>query len=223
MAADMFAVRFGALLGLPPRPARLENGASEIPGSARTTTPFPSMCSTNDPGRGLEAGRAQVSSEEGVPHGLERPFGYRSETQQAAQQGQGCDKGLRQGRGSRGAKSLHMFRGTPLLVAAAAFILVHACLGVSAFIVRPSTAIARLVQRFSLKRIVMSGDHQDAEVVVVGSCNMDLMTYTPRLPIRGEKAAESFGVSNAAVRNVARPKCSSTAVCHVRRFRGERS
>jgi len=91
-----------------------------------------------------------------------------------------------------------MLRGTPLLVSTAAVILLQICLGVSSLIVRPSTAIARLVQRTqkSFKRIVMSGgDRQDAEVIVVGSCNMDLMTYTPRLPSRGERAANSFGAS----------------------------
>ncbi|CAM9295981.1 unnamed protein product [Ectocarpus sp. 13 AM-2016] len=32
----------------------------------------------------------------------------------------------------------------------------------------------------------MSGGDQHAEVIVVGSCNTDLMTYTSRLPSRGE-------------------------------------
>ena len=77
-----------------------------------------------------------------------------------------------------------------LLVAVAAFILLQAGVEVSAFIVRPSiTSAVQFTRSLRNLNFVMSGaDDQSAEVIVVGSCNTDLVTYTPRLPSRGETA-----------------------------------
>lgn len=77
------------------------------------------------------------------------------------------------------------------LVVVAATVLFQAGDGGFAFIARSSVAAAG---KLALKKAplirpsvpTMSGGDQHAEVIVVGSCNTDLMTYTSRLPSRGE-------------------------------------
>lgn len=48
----------------------------------------------------------------------------------------------------------------------------------------------RFERHFKFGGFMMStrGEETPCEVIVVGSCNMDLMTYTPRLPSRGENS-----------------------------------
>ncbi|CAM9219216.1 unnamed protein product [Scytosiphon promiscuus] len=79
-------------------------------------------------------------------------------------------------------------------------LLLQNSLGALAFVARASTCVSRIwndKQQLPLadskapRLLTMSsastsdGDH-NAEVIVVGSCNTDLVTYTPRLPRRGE-------------------------------------
>lgn len=47
-----------------------------------------------------------------------------------------------------------------------------------------------LERNFKFGGFIMSARREETsiEVIVVGSCNMDLMTYTPRLPRRGEES-----------------------------------
>lgn len=78
------------------------------------------------------------------------------------------------------------------LAAVAATVLLQAGDGAFAFIARSSVAAA--AGQLALNKVplikspvpTMSGGDQHAEVIVVGSCNTDLMTYTSRLPSRGE-------------------------------------
>ncbi|CAM9249988.1 unnamed protein product [Pylaiella littoralis] len=81
-----------------------------------------------------------------------------------------------------------------IIVVAAVVFLVQVGDGVFAFIARASTAAGSSTSSTSTRRrhfVEMSGGDQDAEVIVVGSCNTDLMTYTSRLPCRGETVTGS--------------------------------
>ncbi|CAM9542824.1 unnamed protein product [Ectocarpus fasciculatus] len=77
------------------------------------------------------------------------------------------------------------------LVVVAATVLLQAGDGAFAFIARSSFGAAGQLAQKKVPLItswvpIMSGGDQHAEVIVVGSCNTDLMTYTSRLPSRGE-------------------------------------
>lgn len=79
------------------------------------------------------------------------------------------------------------------LVVVAATVLLQAGDGAFAFIARSSFGAAGQLAQKKVPLIrswvpIMSGGDQHAEVIVVGSCNTDLMTYTSRLPSRGENS-----------------------------------
>lgn len=82
-----------------------------------------------------------------------------------------------------------MRAGSLVAGSTAAAVLLQVGEGSFAF-VSPIIAAQKRRSEGNLKFVMSAAAGEDpCEVIVVGSCNMDLMTYTPRLPSRGEAVA----------------------------------
>lgn len=102
------------------------------------------------------------------------------------------------------ASGMHI--GSSSVIVSVAVLLLQNGLGALAFVAQASTTLPRTWNNqhqlslddpktllFSMSTSPSSGQ-QNAEVIVVGSCNADLVTYTPRLPRRGESSMKNTSV-----------------------------